>query len=206
MTGRLNTRTVSLPAHQLARGVSSQPARPATILMSEVKNHAKAPTKTRLPRPQPTDTRDPLSVEMGRRLRLARDFVGLSLHKLSDGIDELIKARKPGKLRLLIPLGASRVSNWEQGLKQIGVREAWSVAQLLQTDPAWLLCLTDHAMTPQEKDLLRHFRALPERLRNQIAVRIATEAMPWMGDGAIETSDFVSKPEDTPPRPVRSKK
>jgi transcriptional regulator with XRE-family HTH domain len=143
---------------------------------------------------------------MGRRLRLARDFLGLSLYKLSDSIDGLIKVRNPGKLRMLIPLAPSRISNWEQGLKQIGVREAWSVSQVCQTDPAWLLCLTDHAMTPQEKDLLRHFRALPERLRNQVAARVAAEAMPWMGEGALETVDFVPRPEDHPPRPARSKK
>jgi len=135
------------------------------------------------------DARDALSVEMGRRLKVARDFLGLKVPQLSRDITQLASTMPPDKLRRLIPLMPSRISNWEQGTKQIGVREAWSLARVLQTDPAYLLCLEDHPMTPQERELLKNFRALPERERTRISARVAVDALQYR-DAVTETGQF----------------
>lgn len=75
--------------------------------------------------------------EAGRRLREARNNLNLTLEELSARV---------GKL-----LSPSRLSNYEQGIRMIGVKEA----------------------------LLRNFRALPEKDRNAYARRIEVLALAY---------------------------
>jgi transcriptional regulator with XRE-family HTH domain len=98
--------------------------------------------------------------EAGRRLRDARQAKGLTLEELS---------AKVGRL-----LSTSRLSNYEQGLRMIGVQEALALYPHLGVEPAYLLCVdvVECEVTPQENELLRNFRSLPEKDRNDYARRI----------------------------------
>jgi len=105
--------------------------------------------------------------EAGRRLREAREDRGLTLGELS--------------ARLKGVLSPSRISNYEQGLRMLGVKEALAIAPALGVEPAYLLCADTEAgdMTTQERQLLRDFRALPEKERNAYARRIEVLAMAY---------------------------
>lgn len=94
-------------------------------------------------------------------MRAARLAKGLTLDQLS---------AKVGKL-----LSPSRLSNYEQGLRMIGVQETLALYEHLGVEPSHLLCVdvNEGDLTPQESELLRSFRALPEKDRNDYARRIA---------------------------------
>jgi hypothetical protein len=63
----------------------------------------------------------------------------------------------------------------------IGVKEALALHSVLGVQPSHLLCVDvgDEEMTPQENELLRNFRALPERDRNDYSRRIEVLAMAY---------------------------
>lgn len=103
--------------------------------------------------------------EAGRRLREARRGKGWTLNELSKRLDGI--------------LSPSRLSNYEQGIRMLGVKEALAVGPLLGVEPAYLLCADagDGEMTTQEAQLLRDFRALPEKDRNEYSRRIGALAL-----------------------------
>jgi len=104
--------------------------------------------------------------ECGRRIREARKAKGYTLESLS-------KALRGA-------LSASRIGNYEQGIRQLGTEEALVLAPVLDVEPAFLLCAEGgDEMTKQENDLLRDFRALPEKDRNAYARRISVLAMAY---------------------------
>ncbi|TCT21202.1 helix-turn-helix domain-containing protein [Thiobaca trueperi] len=87
-----------------------------------------------------------LTARIGQRLRAERNRHRLSLADLS---------ARTG-------LSKSRISNYEQGLRRLGLESACTLAAALETvTPAWLFGL-DHApdpLTDEELELLRRFRA-----------------------------------------------
>lgn len=93
----------------------------------------------------------------GKRLRDAREAKKLTLDQLSVEIRGI--------------LSPSRLSNYEQGIRAMGPAEALAVARKLGVEPSFLLCVEPEQkpeegdMTPQETELLRNFRALPENQR-----------------------------------------
>ena len=105
--------------------------------------------------------------ESGRRLKAARESMRWTLGELS---------RRIGG-----GLSASRLSNYEQGTRQLGVRESIALAPVLQVQPSYLLCVDveEGEMTQQEIELLRNFRALPERDRNDYSRRIEVLALAY---------------------------
>lgn len=105
--------------------------------------------------------------ESGRRLKAAREDKRLTLAELS--------ARLGG---LLSP---SRLGNYEQGTRTIGVQEALALGGVLGVQPAFLLCVDvgEAEMTQQEIELLRNYRALPERDRAEYSRRIEVLAMAY---------------------------
>lgn len=105
--------------------------------------------------------------EAGRRLKGAREAKGWTLLELS---------KRTGGL-----LSSSRLGNYEQGTRMLGIREALALHGVLGVQPAYLLCVDvgDEEMTPQENELLRDFRALPERDRNDYARRIGVLALAY---------------------------
>lgn len=105
--------------------------------------------------------------ESGRRLKAAREFKKWTLEELS---------KRTGGL-----LSTSRLGNYEQGTRQIGIQEALALSGVLSVQPSHLLCVDvgEEDMTPQETELLRNFRALPERDRNDYARRIEVLALAY---------------------------
>lgn len=78
-------------------------------------------------------------------------------------------------------LSASRIGNYEQGARQIGIEEALALASALAVQPSYLLCVDSEEgdMTRQEEELLRNFRALPENERGSYARRIEVLALAY---------------------------
>lgn len=105
--------------------------------------------------------------EAGKRLRSAREQKGLTLAELSKRVGGL--------------LSPSRLSNYEQGTRMIGTNEALALHSILGVQPSHLLCvdIEGDEMTPQELELLRNYRALPERDRCDYSRRIEVLAMAY---------------------------
>lgn len=91
-----------------------------------------------------------LTKQIGQRLRAARHAQQLSLAELSIRTNALSK---------------SRISNYEQGIRRMGLEEAQVLANALGTvTPTYLLCLEDtDPLTPQERQLVEYFRQTDER-------------------------------------------
>jgi transcriptional regulator with XRE-family HTH domain len=98
-----------------------------------------------------------LNLEIGQRLREARKAQSLSLAQLSE--------RTGGTL------SKSRISNYEQGIRRMGIEQALILAEALGTISAiHLLCLDDNKpqLSQQEQRLIGHFRATDDTGRLRI--------------------------------------
>ena len=102
------------------------------------------------------DNRDRLTVLIGERLRTERQRLGLSLSQLSD--------LTGGKL------SKSRIINYEQGTRRLGIEEAQILACALDgVTPAYLLCLEEiDDQTREERRLLDLYRLGDERGKQTI--------------------------------------
>ena len=91
-----------------------------------------------------------LTKRIGQRLRAARQEQKLSLSDLSARTNSLSK---------------SRISNYEQGIRRMGLEEAHELSVALGTvTPTYLLCLDDKdPLSPQERQLVEYFRQTDER-------------------------------------------
>lgn len=113
----------------------------------------------------------PLSKEIGERLRDARRSAKLTLGDLSE--------------RTEWRLSKSRISNYEQGIRRMGVEEARELAAALGTvTPAWLLCVENPMdLGLDEMDLINRYRATDARGR---ALLIGLVSMlSATGDGSV---------------------
>jgi transcriptional regulator with XRE-family HTH domain len=97
-----------------------------------------------------------LSLRIGRRLREARKIEKLSLAKVSERTGEA--------------LSKSRISNYEQGLRRMGLEEAMILSRALgNVSPVYLLCLEDSdPLTPVERELVDSYRDADDRGRASI--------------------------------------
>lgn len=103
----------------------------------------------------------PSAVAIGKRIQTERDARQMTLNALSALTGGI--------------LSASRISNYEQGLREPKTREIRILSAALGCSPAHLL-LFDEDMTRDEIDLLRNYRALPEKDRKDYSRRIAAVA------------------------------
>lgn len=63
----------------------------------------------------------------------------------------------------------SRISNYEQALRRLGIEEVRTLAKALGTvSPIYLLCLDDEESSEQERELLRCFQKADDRGRETI--------------------------------------
>ncbi|NCC27820.1 MAG: XRE family transcriptional regulator [Gammaproteobacteria bacterium] len=108
--------------------------------------------------------RDPLSAAIGLRLRAERHRRKLSLSQLAALTDDR--------------LAKSRISNYEQGIRRMGLEEAVLLARALgDVSPVYLLCLEDSDPLPiDEINLLALYRASDKRGRAMIASVAESEA------------------------------
>lgn len=96
-----------------------------------------------------------LTKRIGQRLRSARHEQKLSLADLSARTQSLSK---------------SRISNYEQGIRRMGLEEAHELSVALGTvTPTYLLCLDDRGpLSDRELELIDHFRRTDERGRDTL--------------------------------------
>lgn len=102
-----------------------------------------------------------LTKRIGQRLRAARHEQKLSLSELSSRTESLSK---------------SRISNYEQGIRRMGLEEAQELANALGTvTPTYLLCLEDtDPLSARERELVEYFRQTDERGKETI-MKLATD-------------------------------
>jgi transcriptional regulator with XRE-family HTH domain len=96
-----------------------------------------------------------LTRKIGQRLRAARQSRGLSLSELSN---------------LTGVLSKSRISNYEQGIRRMGLEEARQLATaLVRVTPTYLLCLEDtDPLSNEERVLVERYRQADSRGRETI--------------------------------------
>lgn len=90
--------------------------------------------------------------EAGRRLKAAREALGLTLKEVCTGLQGL---------------EVSRLSNWEQGLNMIPVDEAKRLAPILHTSAAYLLTLEDD-FDPRTEAMSKVYKQLGEAAKDRI--------------------------------------
>lgn len=97
-----------------------------------------------------------LTKRIGSRLRAERQRRGWSLSDLS--------ARTTGQL------SKSRISNYEQGIRRMGLEAAHQIAAALETvSPAWLLLLDEfNPLSEDELRLIQGFRAMDTTGQRQL--------------------------------------
>ena len=131
----------------------------------------------------------------GKRLRAVRESQHLTLEELSKKLNGW--------------LSPSRLSNYEQGTRQLGIEEALALGPALGVEPAHLLCVDigGGEMTEQETRLLRNFRALPEKDRNDYGRRIEVLAQVYrepVPDERLSPNWTAPKPPAKPPTKPRT--
>jgi transcriptional regulator with XRE-family HTH domain len=104
-----------------------------------------------------------LTKKIGLRLREARRAQGLSLAELARRTNDLSK---------------SRISNYEQGIRRMGIEEAQVLSTALGTVTAtYLLCLDDNGLiSGPERDLLEYYRQADSRGKDTIQRVAESEA------------------------------
>lgn len=102
-----------------------------------------------------TDSSADLTQRIGNRLREARHELKMSLSELAERTGCYSK---------------SRISNYEQGLRRMGLEESMVLASALGTvTPNWLLCLDDNPMLPaEEAELIARYRAADDEGRSRL--------------------------------------
>jgi len=113
-----------------------------------------------------------ITAEIGRRLRAARHAQKLSLAQLAALTNSLSK---------------SRISNYEQGIRRMGIEEAQALTRALGSVTAtYLLCLDDEPqLTVDELELLRNYRAADERGKETIR-RLAESQVQYQNGGTAD--------------------
>lgn len=108
--------------------------------------------------------KDELSAAIGLRLRTERHRRKLSLSQLAALTDDR--------------LAKSRISNYEQGIRRMGLEESVMLARALgDVSPVYLLCLEDSdPLSSDEINLLALYRASDIRGRAMIASVAESEA------------------------------
>jgi len=92
--------------------------------------------------------------EGGRRLQEARKLRAMTLNEVAAIIDGM---------------SASRISNYEQGIRSMGPADATALGAALEVSAAYLLCLDDEAaFTSEEIALIDNYRNSDERGQKMI--------------------------------------
>lgn len=112
-----------------------------------------------------TSDEQALTQAIGQRLRALRQGRKLSLQQLADLTDGT--------------LSKSRISNYEQGIRRLGIEPAQTLAVALSgVSAAYLLCLDDGEEPPDEREweLLQAFRRADDRGRHTMLTVAAQQS------------------------------
>jgi len=132
---------------------------------------------------------------VGERIKIAREGYyrdhKMTLKELSKKTKELLTDR--------------RISNYEQGIRLPGPQEALILSRALGDSAAYLLGVAEEDdLNKQELELLRSWRALPEKERNQFYRRIKVLALAYrepIPEDRVETSYGKPKRLTVKPKP-----
>lgn len=102
--------------------------------------------------------------ESGRRIRAARNALGLTLKEVCDQTNGL--------------LTPTRLSNWEHGHRMISVEEAKRLAPILDTTAGYLLTIDDTPGDKRIRTLIATYQKLDERGRDTVH-RVAEAQLPY---------------------------
>lgn len=91
-------------------------------------------------KPATTEKRDPIALEMGRRLAECRDARGWTQAKLAAETGWTVEDAEAGQAKGLSP---SRIANYEQGLRRIGHEEAEIFGRIFAKPAAYFLVVID---------------------------------------------------------------
>jgi transcriptional regulator with XRE-family HTH domain len=124
-----------------------------------------------------------LTQKIGQRLRAARQAQGLSLSDLSNRTGSLSK---------------SRISNYEQGIRRMGLEEAQELALALGSVTAtYLLCLDDKdPLSVEERYLVERFRDTDARGRETI-IKVAETQAVYPAEAPPKTPEDAGEPDGT---------
>ena len=113
-----------------------------------------------------------LTKKIGQRLRSARQAQGLSLSELST---------------LTGVLSKSRISNYEQGIRRMGLEEAQQLSSaLVSVTPTYLLCLEDtDPLSNEERVLVDRFRQADSRGRETILKVAEAQSGYFSGESSL---------------------
>lgn len=102
-----------------------------------------------------------LSARIGQRLRAERMRRGWSLNDLSKRTQD--------------QFSKSRISNYEQGIRRMGLEAACQLAEAFgDVTPAWLLMLDECGpLSVEERELVEAFRSMSEKERRRVLDMIA---------------------------------
>jgi transcriptional regulator with XRE-family HTH domain len=128
------------------------------------------------------------AVRAGRRVRATREDRNWTQKKLSD--------ETGGKL------SPSRIANYEQGTRELGIQEAEILGKALHVQPGYLMGVTSlyNPLTPWEEELIRNLRALPENERSSYFRRIEALALAYRAPVADEAlGPGWTAPKSVPP-------
>ena len=135
------------------------------------------------------DQKTAFAVRAGARLRSVRTERGWTQRELSE--------RTGGKL------SSSRIANYEQGLRELGIQEAEILGKALHVQPGYLMGVTSlkDPLSPLEEELVRNYRALPENERANYFKRIEALALAYRTPVADERlGEGWQAPQDEPIR------
>jgi transcriptional regulator with XRE-family HTH domain len=113
------------------------------------------------------NSKNPFAVRAGHRIRASRKSRNWSQSDLSE--------KTGGKL------SASRIANYEQGLRELDIQVAEILGHALKVQPAFLMGVTNlkTQLSPLEEELVNNYRALPENARQEYFQRIEALALAY---------------------------
>jgi transcriptional regulator with XRE-family HTH domain len=113
------------------------------------------------------EQRSEFGVRAGNRIKSARADRAWSQRELSEQTGN--------------KLSSSRIANYEQGTREVGIQEAEILAKALHVQPAYIMGITT-LKTPLnliEEELVKNWRVLPENERESYFKRIETLALAY---------------------------
>lgn len=106
-------------------------------------------------------------VRSGNRIKSARADRGWSQRELSEQTGN--------------KLSSSRIANYEQGTREVGIQEAEILGKALHVQPGYIMGVTTlkTPLNPIEEELVKNWRVLPENERESYFKRIEALALAY---------------------------
>jgi transcriptional regulator with XRE-family HTH domain len=135
--------------------------------------------------------RSEFGIRAGGRIKTARAERGWSQRELSEHTDN--------------KLSSSRIANYEQGTREIGIQESEILGKALRVQPGYLMGVTTLKipLNELEEELVKNWRVLPENERESYFKRIEALALAYRTPVADERlgDKWQAPQQPQPPEP-----